>query len=130
MNYRSTDKTGEDNTPRGELLVKGTIVLKKYFKDPEKTKEAIDTQGWLHTGDIVVLSREGTIKIIDRRKNIFKLQQGEYIAPEKIENVLVNSRWLTQIFVYGDSFQTYIIAIIVPNKEKVMKWAAEKGIYI
>lgn len=64
----------------------------------------------------------GQLKIIDRRKNIFKLSQGEYIAPEKIENIIMQSNFISQAFVYGDSFQTYLVAIIVPDIDVVMKW--------
>eukprot|EP00831_Metopus_contortus_P048747 TRINITY_DN3989_c0_g1_i3.p2 TRINITY_DN3989_c0_g1~~TRINITY_DN3989_c0_g1_i3.p2 ORF type:complete len:318 (-),score=68.19 TRINITY_DN3989_c0_g1_i3:102-1055(-) len=128
MKYFSTDLTNGKPTPRGELCVRGLNVTKRYFKDPERTKETIDEQGWMHTGDIAVLMTQGLIRIIDRKKNIFKLQQGEYIAPEKIENILVNSKFVLQVFVYGDSFQTYIVAVVVPKKEAVVEWAKEQNI--
>lgn len=130
MNYLSTDMMDGVNIPRGELCVKGTNITRGYFKDPEKTKETIDSNGWMHTGDIVMVATNGTLKIIDRKKNIFKLQQGEYVAPEKIENILVNCKWLAQVFVYGDSLQTYLIAIVIPKVDVAMKWAKEKGKYL
>jgi long-chain acyl-CoA synthetase len=128
MNYKATDIIDGQNCPRGELCVRGTNIFKRYFKEPEKTKETIDNEGWMHTGDIGIISPCGTAKIIDRKKNIFKLQQGEYIAPEKVENVLANCKFIGQVFVYGDSFQTYVVAVIVPKKENVMKWAEDKKI--
>ena len=71
-----------------------------------------------------VVFQEGSIKIIDRKKNIFKLSQGEYVAPEKIENILTQSLLIGQSFVYGDSFQSCLVAVIVPDEEPVRTWAA------
>uniref|UniRef100_A0A673CDC3 Arachidonate--CoA ligase n=1 Tax=Sphaeramia orbicularis TaxID=375764 RepID=A0A673CDC3_9TELE len=98
MNYLAVN--GE-----GEVCVKGPNVFQGYLKDPEKTKEAIDEDGWVHTGDIGKWLPNGTLKIVDRKKHIFKLAQGEYIAPEKIENVYIHSDAVAQVFVHGDSLQ-------------------------
>ncbi|XP_069755990.1 long-chain-fatty-acid--CoA ligase 5 [Narcine bancroftii] len=111
----------------GEICIKGTNVFKGYLKDPEKTSEAIDADGWLHTGDIGKWLPNGTLKIIDRKKNIFKLSQGEYIAPEKIENVYIQSGMVAQVFVTGDSLQSYLVGIVVPDSEVLPKFAASKG---
>jgi long-chain acyl-CoA synthetase len=104
MNYTSEDKDDHGNlAPRGEVCYKGYNNFKGYFRQPEQTKECIDEEGWVHTGDIGTFLPNGALKIIDRKKNIFKLAQGEYIAPDKIEQKLGQSPYIAQIFVYGDS---------------------------
>ncbi|XP_042895962.1 long-chain-fatty-acid--CoA ligase 1 isoform X1 [Parasteatoda tepidariorum] len=113
---------------QGEVCIKGRNVFKGYFKDPEKTAETIDSDGWLHTGDIGMWLPNGTLKLVDRKKNIFKLAQGEYIAPEKIENIYLSSTYVSQIFVHGESLQSFLVAIVVPDKEVLMKYCQEKGI--
>ncbi|XP_069467891.1 long-chain-fatty-acid--CoA ligase 5 [Ambystoma mexicanum] len=112
----------------GEVCIKGTNVFKGYLKDPEKTAEALDEDGWLHTGDIGKWMPNGTLQIIDRKKNIFKLAQGEYIAPEKIENVYIGSAPVAQIFVHGDSLQACLVAIVVPDPEVLPDFAVKLGI--
>ena len=69
----------------------------------------------------------GSVKIIDRAKNIFKLSQGEYIAPEKLENVYIQSGFIAQIFVYGDSLQNYLVSIVVVEASIVNKWAKQNS---
>ncbi|XP_077998937.1 long-chain-fatty-acid--CoA ligase 1-like [Glandiceps talaboti] len=113
---------------QGEVCLKGPGVFKGYYKDPVKTAEALDKDGWLHTGDIGQWLSNGALKIIDRKKHIFKLAQGEYIAPEKIENTYIRSPFVAQIFIYGESLKSTLIAIVVPDPETVPKWAAAKGI--
>uniref|UniRef100_A0A7N8XI21 Arachidonate--CoA ligase n=1 Tax=Mastacembelus armatus TaxID=205130 RepID=A0A7N8XI21_9TELE len=120
MNYFASN--GE-----GEVCIKGKNVFKGYLKDPEKTAEALDKDGWLHTGDIGKWLPSGVLKIIDRKKNIFKLAQGEYIAPEKIENVYVRSGPVAQVFVHGDSLQSCLVAIVVPDPEVLPSLAKNMG---
>lgn len=122
MGYLATD-----NPPRGEIQFKGSNQFKGYFKNPEKTAEAITEDGWVSTGDVGIVFPNGSLKIVDRAKNIFKLCQGEYIAPEKLENVYVQCPLVGQIFVYGDSLQAYLLAVIVPDPENLKKWMTENS---
>ena len=117
MKYTSDDTDKDGNSlPRGEICYRGNNVFKGYFGMKEATRETIDEDGWVHTGDVGIILSSGVIKIIDRKKNIFKLSQGEYIIPDKIENKLTQSLHIMQIFVYGDSLQNNLVAIIVPEK--------------
>ncbi|KAK5980894.1 Long chain fatty acyl CoA synthetase [Trichostrongylus colubriformis] len=113
---------------KGEIMIRGPSVTKGYYKDPEKTAELFDEQGFLHTGDIGEMLPSGAIRIIDRKKHIFKLAQGEYVAPEKIENVYIRSLVVQQIFVDGNSLERYLIAIVVPEPKVMEDWNAEHGV--
>jgi long-chain acyl-CoA synthetase len=126
MNYFSTDMVDGKNVPRGEICMKGPNVMDCYFQQKEKTEETIDKDGWLHTGDVGAIIEGGCVKIIDRMKNLFKMAQGEYVAVEKLENKYIQSPFVSQIFVYGNAYQHYLVAIIVPEQETVIKWADEK----
>eukprot|EP00070_Physeter_catodon_P042116 XP_028349010.1 long-chain-fatty-acid--CoA ligase 6 isoform X5 [Physeter catodon] len=112
----------------GEICVRGPNVFKGYLKDPERTKEALDDDGWLHTGDIGKWLPAGTLKIIDRKKHIFKLAQGEYIAPEMIENIYIRSEPVAQVYVHGDSLKAFLVGIVVPDPEVMPSWAQKRGI--
>ncbi|XP_036919830.1 long-chain-fatty-acid--CoA ligase 5 isoform X2 [Sturnira hondurensis] len=121
MNYFSVN--GE-----GEVCIKGTNVFRGYLKDPVKTAEALDEDGWLHTGDIGRWLPNGTLKITDRKKNIFKLAQGEYIAPEKIETIYTRSRPVMQVFVHGESLRSSLVAVVVPDEDVLPSFAAKLGV--
>ncbi|CAF3607696.1 unnamed protein product [Rotaria sp. Silwood1] len=96
------------------LLTSGTT---GYYDDAIKTRETIDEAGWLHTGDVGEWTANGTLRLIDRSKHIFKLNQGEYIAPEHLEDIYLHSRWISQIFIDGCSTEATVVAIVVPDEE-------------
>ena len=112
------------------MCVRGPTLFKGYFKDEEKTKEAIDKDGWLHSGDIATIIPEhgNALKIVDRVKNIFKLQQGEYVSPEKIENIYEGCKYIEQIFIHGNSLKSYLICIVYPKKDDIIEFFQNKGI--
>ena len=116
--------------PSGELCIRGLNLFKGYFKDEEKTKETIDEDGWLHSGDIAMIIPEhgNCFKIVDRVKNIFKLQQGEYVSPEKIENIYSCCKYIEQIFVTGNSLKSYLVCIVYPKFDDIIEFFKNKGI--
>ncbi|MEW5319600.1 MAG: hypothetical protein WDW38_010744 [Sanguina aurantia] len=106
----------------------GPACFSGYHKDAERSREVIEQgTGWFHTGDVAVLTKSGAIQIIDRKKNIFKLSQGEYIAVEKLEAVYKKNMLVEQAWVYGDSFKSCVVAVVVPTEE-LATWAAANGI--
>jgi long-chain acyl-CoA synthetase len=93
-----------------------------YYGDEAKTREAIDKDGWLHTGDVGEWTNNGALRIIDRTKHIFKLSQGKYIAPERLEDIYLRSRWVAQIFIDGISSEETVVAIVIPDEDYVRKY--------
>lgn len=129
MNYHSQTQLEGKLAPTGEICYKGPSVFLGYFKDLENTKQTIDEDGWLHTGDVGMIDPVNKgLKIVDRVKEIFKLSQGEYIAPAKLEGAYNKSPFVGQICIYGNSEKSNIIAIIVINKEKCSQILKENSI--
>ena len=108
MDYLVTDKP----QPRGELLLRGHTLFDGYYKNEEETRKAMTKDGWFKTGDICTIDAMGRFTIVDRRKNVLKLAQGEYISPERIEGIYLNGcNYLAQAYVHGDSVQTFLVAL-------------------
>jgi len=112
----------------GEILTRGPHVMLGYYKDPEYTKTVIDEDGWLHTGDIGVMVDKIFLKITDRKKEIFKLSAGKYIAPQVIENMLKESSYIENCMIVGEN-QKFASAIIVPDFNRLHFWAAKNKIH-
>ncbi len=111
----------------GEILVRGRHVFREYYNDPEATREAIDAEGWMHTGDIGVLDGEGFLRITDRKKDIIVTSGGKNIAPQNVENLLKNDPFISQAFVYGDR-KKYLTALITLSPDEILAWASRNGI--
>ena len=111
----------------GEILVKGSPVMIGYYKDPENTKQAIDEEGYFHTGDIGEFDQDGMLKITGRMKEMFKDSMGKYISPALIENKFAESPFISGMMVVGEN-QKFAAALIVPNFEKLKSWCEEKGV--
>ncbi|EMG45585.1 FAA2 Long-chain-fatty-acid--CoA ligase 2 [Candida maltosa Xu316] len=109
MGYLLTDANG----PRGELEIRGPQVFTKYFKNEAETKKSMDKDGWFSTGDVAEVSAVGGyFKIVDRVKNFYKMAQGEYISPERIEGLYLSKfPYVTQLFVHGDSTESYLVGV-------------------
>lgn len=122
MNYLHSN-----NPPKGEVCFWGPSNMSGYFKNAEKTKETKSTDGWIFSGDVARINPDMSISIIDRAKNIFKLSQGEYIAPEKLENVFVQSSFVGQAFVFGDSLNDYTVAFFTIEPASAKRWGTQNG---
>ena len=111
----------------GEILVRGRHIFREYFNDPAATREAIEPDGWFHTGDIGALDEEGFLRITDRKKDIIVTSGGKNIAPQNLENLLKNDRYVSQAFVFGDR-KKYLTALLTLAPEEIVAWATRQGI--
>ena len=111
----------------GEILCKGPNVMLGYYKRPDLTKEAIDEEGWFHTGDIGVMVENRYLKITDRKKEIFKTSGGKFIAPQALENKFKESPFIEQLMVIGEN-KNFAAALVVPSFPYLRSWCEHKGI--
>ena len=105
----------ESNPPVGEIYIKGNSVFKGYYKQPDLTKQIIDEEGWLRVGDIGVLNPNGSVSLVDRVQDMKKLQNGQFISPQKLESVYQEAPLVKQIYVDINSACNYVIAVAVLN---------------
>ncbi len=119
--------TEEKIADDGEILIRGPGVMIGYYKNPEETREALDPDGWFHTGDIGEFDEEGFLRITDRKKDIIVTAGGKNIAPQYIENLMKTSPYISQCFVYGDK-RKYLTALITLDFEQIKEYADSHGI--
>jgi len=113
--------------PDGEILTRGRHVMKGYWNKPDATREAIDPEGWFHTGDVGEFDEEGFLRITDRKKDIIVTAGGKNIAPQPIENQLKTSPFVENAVLFGDR-KPYVVALLVPNFEELIRWAEQRGL--
>lgn len=111
----------------GEIIYRGPNVMKGYWQNEQATRDMIDGEGWLHTGDVGVIDEEGYLKITDRKKDILVLVNGKKVAPQPIESTLKQSPFINEIVLIGDK-QSVVTALVIPNKSKLTDWAKEQNL--
>ncbi len=116
-------KIGDQN----EILVKGPTVMRGYYNKPEETAQAIDADGWFHTGDCGEITEKGHLIMTERLKDLYKTSNGKYIAPQQLETLLAQDKYMAQVAVIGDG-KKYVSALIVPDFDELGIWAAKHKI--
>ncbi len=111
----------------GEILFRGPNVMKGYYKNPEATKETIDKDGWLYTGDIGEIDEDNFLRVTDRKKDLIITAGGKNIAPQRVERIIRTSRYISQVVAYGDQ-KKFLVALITLDRPQVETWATKEGI--
>lgn len=119
LGYFGTDKPH----PRGELLIKSRTLFAGYYQRPELTAEAFDENGYFRTGDVVAEIGPDQLRYVDRRNNVLKLSQGEFVAVSKLEAIYVTCDLVHQIYVYGNGERSYLLAVVVPTEEAMVRFS-------
>jgi long-chain acyl-CoA synthetase len=117
--------TRDSPRPRGEIWIRGASCFSGYYRSPERTAEALTPDGWVVTGDVGEWDEAGRLLMIDRRKCLFKLAQGEYVSPERVEAVLARHPLVAQAFVEGNSLKASLVAVVVPDVPRLRAWYAQ-----
>ena len=118
-NYEPNPSTGSLKPPQGELWVRGPIVMKGYYKQPTITAENLTQDGWLMTGDIAEWCPDGTLRIIDRKKNLVKLSHGEYVALEKLESQYKISKYVLNLCIHADPLKDKIVGLVLADPKEL-----------
>ena len=116
-------KIGDD----GEILMKGPAVFKGYYKKPEGTPAMIDGEGWLHSGDLGDIDKDGFVRVTGRKKDLIITAGGKNITPQNIENIFTSDPFIAQCVPYGDN-RKYLTAVLVVNEQEITAWAKQNSI--
>jgi len=117
-----------DNPPRGELLLRGPSICKGYYNRPEEDKSSFTEDRWFRTGDIAMINDTGRVFIIDRKKCLVKQPCGEYVSLEKLEMTYSSSKYIENMCAIADQYYDYTVALIIPSKAEVKKFAESNGL--
>ncbi|OAQ73928.1 fatty acid activator Faa4 [Pochonia chlamydosporia 170] len=120
--------TDNVKVPQGEIWMKGLPILKEYYNNPEETAKAVTPDGWFKTGDIGEFDNHGHLRVIDRVKNLVKMQGGEYIALEKVESIYRGAQTVSNVMIHADAEHSRPIAVIMPNEKVLVDRAKDLGV--